>query len=311
VEAPTLRRVSDYADPDLETVAPLPPGPPPVDPQWPPAANGRGPLFAFGAALVAVSLIIGFGVATLVLNARDNGVSQSASPFPSPTVPATPAPGATAPGATTPTTSPGPTVPPDPDESALGSLILRQSDVPASDTVALLDHGADLTVPTLDLCYGTFSIEAKRTARRQVALFDDQQTEQISTEAVLYGAPENGTQAFAELRSVAAHCPATPVTSPVGEGTAITRFRAAPDGSWPRTPSVERLAYDFDTTDSATGTPTHSIAVYLRRGRALMGVYFAEPDGAQVAVEGKTTIAGIVSVFEARMAKLPASVVNG
>jgi hypothetical protein len=306
VEAPTLLRVSDYADPDLETVAPLPPGPPPVDPQWPPAANGRGPLFAFGAALVAVSLIIGFGVATLVLNARDSTVSQSASGFPSSTVPATPVP-----GATTPTTTPGPTVPPDPDESALGSLILRQSDVPASDTVGLIDHGADLTMATLDLCNGTFASEAKRTARRQVALFDGQQTEQISTEAVLYGAPANGTQAFAELRSVAAHCPATPVTSPVGEGTAITRFRAAPDGSWPRTPSVERLAYDFDTTDSATGTPTHSIAVYLSRGRALMGVYFAEPDGAQVAVEGKTTIAGIVSVFEARMAKLPASVVNG
>jgi hypothetical protein len=305
-KAPTLLGVSDYADPDLETVAPLPPGPPPVNPQWVPAPSGRGPLFAFGAALVAVSLIIGFGVATLVLNARDNGVSQSASGFPSPTVPPT-----AVPGATTPTTTPGPTVPPDPDERALGSLILRQSDVHAGNTVALLEHGADLTVPTLDLCYGTFASEARRTARRQVALFDDQQTEQLSTEAVLYGAPANGTQAFTELRSVAAHCPATPVTSPVGEGTAITRFRAAPDGAWPRTRSVERLAYDFDTTDSATGIPTHSIAVYLRRGRALMGVYFAAPDSPQIAVAGKTTIAGIVSVFEARMARLPASVVNG
>jgi hypothetical protein len=51
--------------------------------------------------------------------------------------------------------------------------------------------------------------------------------------------------------------------------------------------------------------------VYLRRGRALMGVYFAQPDGSQIAVADKTTVAGIVGVFESRMANLPASVVNG
>ncbi len=300
--------MSDYGDPDLEIVAPLPPvpsGPPPIDPQWPPAGNGRGPLFAFGATLVVVSLIIGFSVATLVLNARDDA-SQSASGAPSPTVPAT-----VVPGTTTPTTTPGPATAPDRNESSLGSLILRQSDVPAADTVQLLDHGADLTIATLDLCNGTFVSEAERTARRQVELIDDQGAVQISTEAVLYRAPANGAQAFNELRSVAAHCPATAVTSPVGEGTAITRFRAAPDGSWARTPAVERVAYDFDTTDVATGATSHSIAVYLHRGRALMGVYFAQPDGAQVPVAGKTTVAGIVGVFEARLARLPASVVNG
>ncbi len=307
--------MSDDADPDLETVAPLPLPPSNTDARWPPQTGGRGPLVAFGAAVVVVSLIIGFGVATIVLNARDDGAQAGSAPGGS--VPAT-----LIPGATTPTTSPatlapgtttGPTIPTpvDPDESALGSLILRQSDVPASDSVALLDHGADLTVATLDLCNGTFASEAKRTARRQVALIDDQSTLRMSTEAVLYADPSVGTEAFSELRSVAEHCPATAVTSPVGEGTARTKFRAAPDGSWARTPSVERLAYDFDTTDSATGTPAHSIAVYLRRGRALMGVYFAQPDGTQDAVDGQTTVAGIVAVFEARMARLPASVVNG
>jgi hypothetical protein len=301
--------VSDYADPDLETVAPLPPlppGPSPVDPQWPPAGNGRGPLVGFGIAVVVVSLVIGFGVATLVLNARDSTVPQSASGAPSPTAPAT-----LVPGTTTPSTTPGPKVPPDPDESALGSLILRQTDVPADDTVALLDHGADLTVATLDLCNGTFPSEAKRTARRQVVLADDQDTLQMSTEAVLYGAPADGAEALRELRSVAANCPPTPVTSPVGEGTAITRLRQAPDGSWARTPSVERLAYDFDTISAATGETSHSVAVYLRRGRALMGVYFDQPDGPQVPVLGKTTVAGIVAVFAARLAKLPKAVVNG
>jgi len=299
--------VSDYADPDLETVALLPPGPPPVDPQWLPAPKGRGPLFAFGAALVALSLIIGFGVATLVLNARDNGVSQSASGVPTPTVPPT-----ALPGVTMPTTTPGPTVPPDPDESALGSLILRQSDVPTGDTVALESQGASLSAATLNLCNGRFPSDALRTARRQVDLVDpDLTVPPLSTEAVLYHEPANGNQAFGELRSVSAHCPSTPVVSPIGDPTIATKFAKAPDGAWPRTPGVDRLAYDEVQTDPTTGDSGRSVAVYLRRGRALMGLYFYAPDGAQITVHGKSTIAGIVSVFEARMAKLPASVVNG
>jgi hypothetical protein len=42
-----------------------------------------------------------------------------------------------------------------------------------------------------------------------------------------------------------------------------------------------------------------------------MGLYFPEPDSPQIAVAGRTTIPGIVSVFQDRMAKLPARVVDG
>ena len=294
--------MSEYADPDLETVAPLPPGP--VRGAVPPSMpSGRGPGAAIVAAMVVVSLLVGFGVATVVLNARDKGSDSSAT---SPLSPSTPS----SPGATVPSTTPN-RVPADRNAGALGEVILRQSDVPAADSVVLLGHGADLTVATLDLCNGTFASETQRTARRQVALVDSQSNVVLSTEAVLYGKPSGGAQAFDELRSVAAHCPSTPVKSPVGEDTATTIMGAAPDGAWPRTPSVERLAYDFHTTDAITGDRSHSIAVYLRRGRALMGVYFNQPDGAQVAVDAKTTVAGIVAVFESRLAKLPASVVNG
>ena len=41
-----------------------------------------------------------------------------------------------------------------------------------------------------------------------------------------------------------------------------------------------------------------------------MGVYFDQPAGRQISVAGQTTVAGIVGVFEARLAKLPAAVVN-
>ena len=89
-----------------------------------------------------------------------------------------------------------------------------------------------------------------------------------------------------------------------------TTFNPAPDAAWPQTPTVDRLAYDFTTTDDQ-GQTQHSVAVYLRRGSFLMGVYFPTPTGTQVAVDGQTTIPGIVTVFANRLAKLPPSAVNG
>ena len=41
-----------------------------------------------------------------------------------------------------------------------------------------------------------------------------------------------------------------------------------------------------------------------------MGIYFAQPDMAQPAVAGQTSIQGIVTLFASRLAQLPASVVG-
>ena len=164
--------------------------------------------------------------------------------------------------------------------------------------------------PTLDLCNGTFASESQRTARLQVAAYDGVGQELLSTEAVLYKSAADSEQAFAELKSVAAHCPSTPVVSPVGEATVATHFNAPPDSSWAQVPTVTRQAYDF-VTDDGQGDTEHNIAVYLRRGRVLMGVYFAHPDAPQISVTGQNTIDQIAAVFANRIAALPASVVNG
>jgi hypothetical protein len=178
-------------------------------------------------------------------------------------------------------------------------------------TVATIPGGTQVSgQATLDLCNGTFASEALRTARLQVAATDANGNEVLSTEAVLYSSPATAAQAMSELKSVAAKCPSTPVTSPVGEPAVTTTFNAAPDASWPPVATVQRQAYDFVTTDQ-TGQSQHNIAVYLQRGRVLMGVYFAETVGAQATVDGQTTTAGIVHIFETRMAQLPASTVNG
>jgi hypothetical protein len=310
--------VTEYVDPDpdpepdLETVPPAASYPPPYAGPHPApfdqsAGNdppgGRGPVTAFLAAVVVVALIVGFATATLVLDARDSNPSRTSA----------------APGPTSPNTSPSfprtpgttaPSGPVDPDEGVLAGLIVKQTDVPASATVHHLPHGADLTIGTLDLCNGRFATETRRTARRQVSLTDAQGVTHLGTEAVLYSGATVGTEAVNELRSVVANCPATPVESPIGEPTATTTFRPAPDRAWPRRPTVERLAYDFVSASTDSSGPSHAIAVYLRRGRVLMGLYFPAPDTPQIAVAGRTTIPAIVSVFQDRMAKLPARVVN-
>ena len=152
-----------------------------------------------------------------------------------------------------------------------------------------------------------------RTGRLQVAVVNSTGTTLLSTEAVLYRNPAATAQGFAELRKVRAACPSTPVVSPVGEDTAKTTFKAAPDGAWPQTPTVDRQAYSFVTTTTAPPPPatTASVAVYLRRGRVLMGLYFVQPNQPPTPVAGQKTIEGIVGVFARRLAQLPASVVNG
>jgi hypothetical protein len=243
---------------------------------------------AMVAAVVAIALVAG-AIGYAIEASTESSKPAARSQVPSGTLPA----GNTAPAPLT---------------AALSKLVVRQADVGASHVVLLIPNGNRTTQPTLDLCNGTFASEKLRAARLQVAEVDASGNGLLSTEAVAYRNTAASAQAFAELRRVRSACPSTPVVSPVGEPTAVTSFKAAPDASWPRTRSVERLAYSFDTT--ASGTKSPSVAVYLRRGRFLLGVYFPRPGGAQAAVGGKTTIEGIVGGFEARLAQLPASVVN-
>jgi hypothetical protein len=131
----------------------------------------------------------------------------------------------------------------------------------------------------------------------------------MSTEAVLYRSPAAATQAFAELKRAAAHCPATPVTSPVGEPTVTTTFNPAPDRTWPQVPGVSRLAFSFNTTDDL-GNTSNVVAVYLHRGRVLLALYFDNGANISEPVAGTSTLPGIVRVFEQRVATVPAAVAN-
>ena len=251
---------------------------------------------------VVVGLLV--GLAGVALSNRSS--SDSASPPPTTATGRTPTTGA----------SPGSTVPGsgslagnDPSAPTLAELVVQPEDVPDAATVAVFPGGIGLGQPTLDLCNGTYPSESLRTARVQDAVVDEQGTLVLSTEAVLYGDSGGTSQALSELRSVVEACPSTPVPGPLGGPASTTRFNPPPDTSWPQTPSVNRVAYDL-VTDDGSGPPRRIIAVYLQRGRVLLGVYFSRPEGPQVPVEGQTTIEGIVGVFAARVAALPTSVVG-
>ncbi len=231
--------------------------------------------------------------------------SDSPAPGDSPVPSDSPAPGAGGSGG-----SSAPTTPADP---TLAKLVLQQSDLSSSLlTVATIPNGQDVSAntATLDICNGTFPSEALRTARLQVSAADPLDNTVLSTEAVRYKNSAATAQAFSELTSVAKACPSTPVTSPVGEPTVISKITAGIDSSWPQTDGVQRLAFDISTTASS-GQVSESVGVYLRRGSLLMGVYLpTDSSGALPSVDGATTVQSIAAVFANRLAALPASAVG-
>lgn len=279
--------------------------PPPTTADGTPPAPAKAPQKPIKWVLaVVVGLLV--GVVGVALSTRDS--SKPTATAPEPGTNAGPAPTTD----TLPPLSPAPGSPfanNDPATEALAELVVKPEDVPSTASVVVFPGGVGLGMPTLDLCNGTYPSESRRTARFQDAVLDGEGRLVMSTEAVLYGDSGGTTQALSEARSVASACPSTPVQSPVGQPSVTTTFRGPPDGDWPQTPSVNRVAFDL-TTDDGSGQPRHIIAVYLQRGRVLLGVYFSQPDGPQLAVEGQTTIPDIVGVFAARVAALPVSVVG-
>jgi hypothetical protein len=287
---------SDDTRAEVPTFAEPPPAQPPARPRR------RGLLVPKWLAIVVALLIIGglgFAIGWVATPDDSSSASSAASQGTTPSQGNTPGPTTTTPPASS-----------DPSASALRDLGVRQSDLSSAVSVGVIPRGTSVTnASTLDLCNATYPSESERKARLQLAAVDQQDNVALSTESVLYANAAATEQAFTELDKAAAACPSTPVASPVGEATTTTKFNAAPDGAWPQVAGVERRAFDFTSTDD-TGQSQRSVAVYLRRGRALMGIYFPQPDSPQTSVSGQTTIPGIVNVFAQRLADLPDSVVN-
>jgi hypothetical protein len=273
----------------------------PVVEALPPAPRRRLSTKAIMVLLLVFGLALGTTIGLLIPNSSSK--RTSASPTPPPATPNRP------PASSLP--SPAQSLPAPGTVGLLQRFSLRQADLPSGQQLTLIPGGDTVNDPTLDLCNGTYPSESRRVARLQLAAETADGSSAISTEAVLYDSPAATVQAFAELQKVAGSCPSTPVSSPVGGSTFTTRFGPAPDRSWPAVAGVQRLAYSITTT-STSGESSSSTVIYLRRGKALLGVYVpkAAAGDPSASVAGKTSAAGIAAIFEQRLANVPASAIG-
>lgn len=183
---------------------------------------------------------------------------------------------------------------------------MRPSDVPAGIEVGLYQGGDQVAGQvTLDLCGAAFPSEALRVARRQVGVFTGQR-QFFSTEAVLYRSPAARAQAISEVIHAIATCPTGFVHSHVtSEPPLKTSFAPPPDGGWPPTAGIDRLALDLTLSDQA-GNSDHEVEVFLSRGSLLLGLYFQMPQQ-EPEIAAQTTIEGVVGIFARRILSLPAA----
>ena len=93
------------------------------------------------------------------------------------------------------------------DQSVLARWASRPGDLGSGLTAGLIDQGDQLSQPTLDLCWLHFASEARRQARRQVAVSDSSGDPVMSTEAVLYRDQAGAAEAMGEARGAASRCP--------------------------------------------------------------------------------------------------------
>jgi hypothetical protein len=196
------------------------------------------------------------------------------------------------------------------DQSVLARVGVGPHDLGPGLTAELLDQGDELSQPTLDLCWLHFASEARRQARRQVAVSGSSGDPILSTEAVLYGDQAGAAEAMGEARGAASRCPSSLVPSP-DPAVPPLRWQIHDHGGLGDPPPAGIDRQGLSVTTSAPDVPSQrETIVLLRRGRLLLGLYFLVPDGPQAQVDGGDTIASTVKVFEQRMAALPAADVS-
>lgn len=160
---------------------------------------------------------------------------------------------------------------------------------------------------SLDLCFGEYPSEDLRVGRHQVGIGQVGLADggaQVSSEAILYATPEDAAQAMGELDRARERCPDEPVEPPL-DGDALTwEFTDEPDSDWPRDPRVDRQSYEFTVTNPA-GQQMTSVATYLRRGRMILALYSAPPEGPALALRNAPGQSRFTEVMTNRLLRLP------
>lgn len=265
----------------------------------PPAAMspwGRTTWLAVSAGVIA-GFAAGFAVADSRADQRPTATASSAASAAAPAATAPPSRPAPVPSRAPfvetdePPLQPPSPLPPEPrdrDAELLDRLGLLPTDVAPSVRVQLIQRGDRVSgETTLDLCDAFYPSEEDRTARRQLAAIDEQGLVMM-TEAVLYKSAAALEAAFGELESAAASCNAK-------KGSAR---------DWPAVQDVHTLAFDVPNTGTDVVNEGHT-AVYMRRGRVLLAVYFRKPGVTRTPVVGHDTEKDVVAAYRQRLLDLP------
>lgn len=198
----------------------------------------------------------------------------------------------------------------DPVQKTLDSFSLRAEDLSEGSLVEPIAGGLEVEDQvTMDLCGQPFPSEAKRESRRQVASYSaDGEPQGLSSEAVLYMTPDAAAQAMSELVQARKRCPETPVDID-GKQTTIT-FHPAPGPSDTPLMKGDDLAVVHLTEKSSEGAVT-VLAIYQRRGRALVGFYVNESGDKPLSQEVLDGAFGFAGELADRLRALPKDVAEG
>lgn len=192
------------------------------------------------------------------------------------------------------------------DDDILAAVSLAQDDAADGMTLQPYEGGDRVSGQvSLDLCFGDFPSEQLRVGRRQVGIRGGEAA-WVSSEAILYGTPQDAAQAMSELATAAAECPEDLVDPPQPDRSPLQwQFGRSPDSDWPDVPGVLRQAYQFTVTDPE-GLQWSASATYLQRGRLILALYSTPEDAAATLIRNAPTAQRFAAVMGQRVLAIPA-----
>lgn len=195
---------------------------------------------------------------------------------------------------------------PSSDPELLAAVSLTDHDMADGSVLQLLPGGDEVAGQiSLDLCFADFPSESLRVGRNQVAgTRADDADLWVSSEAILYGTPEQAEQAMDELASARAGCPSgEEVTSTLTGNSGSWTFDDPPDSGWTLPAGIARQSYAFTVTSgdqSSSGTAT-----YLRRGRMILALYLNPADAPATVIRNAPDPERFTEVMTNRLLALP------
>jgi hypothetical protein len=157
----------------------------------------------------------------------------------------------------------------------LDPLLLTGAQVGPGYQLFQREGGRGLGVPTLDGCGLRYPSEKLRTARVQVVYGSRTSALVVSNEVVAYR-PGGAAQALREATASIGRCPRGKVKA--GKGTVVYRLTRLPAASVP--PGGVGIAYSAVYTEAGKSERVEAVAVYVRNGDTLSGVYVYEGNAA-------------------------------